>query len=279
MNIQQLRQSLKMKWLGYYKQNRPWLVKMRVWGNYNGLRRPSSGFILATLSVLEPEFEQMLAFMTDLNNNPDAIVTALGLNFNPDEELRLTNLNDTSAVNQCQSEFTEQEYLEEKPVRSLATVNDIIPQSPATTKYTEQITPVLPQAHKPLPAFTVTTNGKIPASGTLRQNKPISSLALTATVPSNGKTIALALEVPSHNKLMPRTVVASRQTAVATQVKTLPLLKLTPAVSVDSKPPQKLQPQQPTSKSKPFPSTNARSIASWVDEFCQGRDWELESGE
>ncbi|MCC5637817.1 DUF5331 domain-containing protein [Nostoc sp. CHAB 5844] len=265
MNIQQLRQSLKMKWLGYYKQNRPWLVKMRVWGNYNGLRRPSSGFILATLSVLEPEFEQMLAFMIDLNNNPDAIVTALGLNFNPDDELRLINSDDTSAINQSQNEL-----IEEKPVRSPLVATEIVPQSPDTTQYTESASN-LPQAHKPLPAFAVATNAKIPTSGTLRQDKSISSLTLTATVPSNGKTIALALEVPNHGKLIPRTVVASRQTAVATQAKTLPSLTVTTKISPNAKPLEKLPQQNPPSKSKPFPSTNARSLASWVDEFCQGR--------
>ncbi len=84
MNIQQLRQSLKMKWLSYYEQNRPWLVKIRIWGTYDGLRRPSSGFMLATLSVLEPQFAQILSFLSELNNNPDQIVTALGLNFNPE---------------------------------------------------------------------------------------------------------------------------------------------------------------------------------------------------
>lgn len=271
MNIQQLRQSLKMKWLGYYQQNRPWLVKMRVWGNYNGLRRPSSGFILATLSVLEPEFDQMLAFMMDLNNNPDAIVTALGLNFNPDEELRLTNLNDAAAINQSQSEFSEKQCLEEKPVRSLVVAAEIMPQSPAEIQHTATIAPDLPQPHKPLPVFAVATRGKIPTSGTLRQNKPISSLALTATVPSNGKTIALALEVPNDSKFMPKSVVASRQTAVATPAKPLPSLTVTAEISPNGKPPQQVQAQKPPNKTQPFPSTNARSLASWIDEFCQGK--------
>ncbi|BAY14957.1 hypothetical protein NIES21_07430 [Anabaenopsis circularis NIES-21] len=270
MNIQQLRQSLKMKWLGYYQQNRPWLVKMRVWGNYNGLRRPSSGFILATLSVLEPEFEQMLNFMMDLNNNPDAIVTALGLNFNPDEELRLTKLDEVAAINQCQSEFTEEKSFEEKPVRSLATANDIIPQSLATIQHPENIISDLPQAHKPLPAFTLATKVTRQSSGKSRQNQPISSLALATTVPSNGKTIALA-EVPNHVKLMPRSIVVSRQIVVDSQAKTPPSLTVTNEVSANGKLPEKSQPQNSPSKTQPFLSTNARTIASWVDEFCQGR--------
>jgi hypothetical protein len=87
MNIQQLRESLKIKWLNYYFENRPWLVKMQIWGTYDGERRPSSGFMLATLSVLEPQLDEIFPLIVDLNNNPDRIVAALGLNFNPDRHL------------------------------------------------------------------------------------------------------------------------------------------------------------------------------------------------
>lgn len=88
MNIQQLRHALKVKWLLYYRQNRPWLTKIRIWGTYEGKRRPSSSFILATLTNLEPQLIEMLPFIVSLSNNPDQIVVALGLNFNPEEELK-----------------------------------------------------------------------------------------------------------------------------------------------------------------------------------------------
>ncbi len=88
MNIQHLRQSLKVKWLLYYQQNRPWLVKLRIWGTYDQQRRPSSSFILAVLSTMDPQITHFLPFIVDLSNNPDQIVAALGLNFNPDEELK-----------------------------------------------------------------------------------------------------------------------------------------------------------------------------------------------
>jgi len=261
MNIQQLRQSLKMKWLGYYQQNRHWLVKMRVWGSYDGLRRPSSGFILATLSVLEPEFEQMLAFMMDLNNNPDAIAIALGLNFNPDEELGLTSSDDDLVMNESQSEFLAESPVEEKLVRSLCAL------SSAKIQYTEEVTSDLPQAHKPLPAFAVATKvNSLP--GKSRQNKP---LALTATVPRNGKTIALAVEVPHHSRFTPRNIVAPRQItgAIAPVVpshrKNLPSLSTTGEISLNRKP-------------QPFPTTNASNLASWVDEFCQGKAKEWGAG-
>ncbi|MBI4779940.1 MAG: hypothetical protein HY785_01315 [Oscillatoriophycideae cyanobacterium NC_groundwater_1537_Pr4_S-0.65um_50_18] len=87
MNIEHLRRSLKVQWLDYYRENRVWLTRLGVWVNCEGNRRPSSSFILATLSVLEPQLTQMLPLVVDLSSNPDRIVIALGLNFNPDEEL------------------------------------------------------------------------------------------------------------------------------------------------------------------------------------------------
>ncbi|MEM7554169.1 MAG: DUF5331 domain-containing protein [Cyanobacteria bacterium P01_A01_bin.84] len=95
MNIQHLRQNLKVKWLTYYKKNRRWLIRMRIWGTYDGFRRPSSGFILAAISALEPRLAEIFPFALDLNNNPDDIITALGLNFNPEEHLHLVKLNDS----------------------------------------------------------------------------------------------------------------------------------------------------------------------------------------
>ncbi len=87
MNTEYLRQSLKTKWLTYYRDNRSWLARLAVWVECDGERRPSSGFILATLSILEPQLPQLFPIIVELSNNPDRIVMALGLNFNPDDEL------------------------------------------------------------------------------------------------------------------------------------------------------------------------------------------------
>jgi hypothetical protein len=87
VNTEQLRQTVKTKWLDYYRDNRHWLAKLAVWGNYKGQRRPSSSFILATLSVLEPQLPFLFPVIVDLSNDPDRIVSALGLNFNPETEL------------------------------------------------------------------------------------------------------------------------------------------------------------------------------------------------
>ena len=101
MNIEHLRRSLKALWLDYYRENRVWLTKLGVWVNCEGNRRPSSSFILGTLSVLEPQLTQMLPLVVDLSSNPDRVVMALGLNFNPDEELAAIEL---ATIEQASSE-------------------------------------------------------------------------------------------------------------------------------------------------------------------------------
>lgn len=110
MNIQHLRRSLKEKWLDYYEENSSWLSRLSVWVDCNGQVRPSASFILATLSTLEPKLTEILPLIVDLNNHPDRIVIALGLNFNPEQEL--------SRLKQIRAEFdnppNQQKYL---PVR------------------------------------------------------------------------------------------------------------------------------------------------------------------
>jgi len=86
VNTRQLRKSIKRHWLNYYVDNRQWITQLRIWVDCDGQRRPSSSFILATLSILEPQLNQLLPLIVDLSSNPDRIVAALGLNFNPDED-------------------------------------------------------------------------------------------------------------------------------------------------------------------------------------------------
>jgi hypothetical protein len=87
VNIEQFRKSLRVKWLDYYRDNRSWLTRIAVWVTCEGVRRPSSSFILATLSVLEPRLTELMPLVVDLSNHPDRVIIALGLNFSPEEEL------------------------------------------------------------------------------------------------------------------------------------------------------------------------------------------------
>ena len=87
MNIERLRQTLRRKWLSYYRNNRSWLVKLGIWVSCDGHRRPSSSFILATVSVLEPRLTDLFPLIVDLSHDPDRVVQVLGLDFDPDEVL------------------------------------------------------------------------------------------------------------------------------------------------------------------------------------------------
>lgn len=154
MNIQQLRQSLKIQWLNYYRENRDWLTRVGVWVTCEGERRPSSSFILATLSVLEPQLTQLLPLIVDLSSNPDRIVIALGLNFNPDEELKALEATAQSTVNgqvkmlpsgSRRVSFSTKELSPKKMVESPAAkqsepINAKLPE-PITTKQSEPVSP------------------------------------------------------------------------------------------------------------------------------------------
>jgi len=196
MDIQQLCQSLKMKWLTYYEENRDWLVEMRIWGTYDGLRRPSSGYILATLSVLEPQFKQMLDFILDLNSNPDEIVRALGLNFDPERELSLGKV----AKNQVEREYS---------TKMLPIVVKVYSES-VTEKALSKVLFKIPVQPKSVPSAP--------------QNK----LAITTEIPHT--TTTLPSLVPSPTALTGRILIKK-------------------------------------------PLTYARSLATWVDELCQGAVW------
>ncbi|MBD2682371.1 MULTISPECIES: DUF5331 domain-containing protein [Nostoc] len=289
MNIQQLRQSLKQKWLSYYEENSSWLVKMRVWATYDGLRRPSSGFILATLSVLEPQFEEILDFILELSNNPDKIVAALGLNFNPDEELRLIK-----STTQVKSESLEDKLSHENkgiPLVLNTTSNTLHSDLPrleqSVTSFTDSTEVDLTQKGGTLVAVItkIPANTSVkalhsvkPDSGLFREDKPVKSPVDRF---SSTGTLAIA-QVNSKAKTMPSVASGSQVSSHSKPVRTLPI---TTEISSNNKPVRSLAittevpkntqhvntpPQDVKTKVNLLLSTNARSVASWVDEFCQG---------
>ncbi|MBD2197622.1 MULTISPECIES: DUF5331 domain-containing protein [Calothrix] len=286
MNIQQLRQSLKMKWLGYYAQNRPWLVKMRIWGTYDGVRRPCSGFMLATLSVLEPQFEQILDFITELSNNPDKIIAALGLNFSPDEELDLIIQDDFMAADSLSNEplteikdrvqhvslVTENlEDISNSPTRILNSeqpLGDMAPTKINVSSFTganevvrdrQPVTSVAVATPVSRESSATTLVMDKLASETIVQNQPERSLAISNKISKQGTTMlpsAMPTEIPQNYTSLKSLAVAIKIPSNDSQLKMqLPVV--------------------PT-KTQISPSSNARSLASWVDEFCQGVDWNPE---
>lgn len=295
MNIQQLRQSVKIKWLSYYQQNRSWLEKIRVWGTYNGLRRPSSGFILATLSVLEPQFHNYLSFIVDLNSNPDQIVTALGLNFNPDQELDVINSEDSFSV--WERESLPNNFTETKDVPLVATPRRIPTPAPLTQsvlRYTNN--------HEIIPTQKVSSSVAV---ATKVASPPIAKIAYSTKLPVNllrqyqavglpltlgerRSPLAMTMEVIHKAKTLPSAKVRDpRFDHLPMKFWTLLLQKncligifylrdhFKRPVSRNqgkiSPKPKNVRPQV-----TPPPITHSRSLANWIDEFCQGRNYNPE---
>jgi hypothetical protein len=149
VNTKQLRQSVKEKWLDYYRENREWIARLATWGNYNGQRRPSSSFILASLSVLEPDLPKLLPILVDLNNDPDRLVAVLGLNFNPEIELNLLSASGTVVVNGVESSHLEAASPETTEVKQLlpGTVPALdVPAASTPTLISQSSAPQLTQA-------------------------------------------------------------------------------------------------------------------------------------
>lgn len=85
--FEELKPTLKDKWLDYYEANQRTIKKLMELGHKYG-ERPNSDFILGTISSLEPRLEEYLFCFFLVCNNLDTIVEALGLNFDPQLELK-----------------------------------------------------------------------------------------------------------------------------------------------------------------------------------------------
>lgn len=100
--------ELREKWLSYYQANHSWLRHYMNeddgWSDsvdYDDEelesfeldedyypRRPECYFILGVVSVLEPSIQGLLSFAGGLTTNSEQLVEALGLNFDPELELK-----------------------------------------------------------------------------------------------------------------------------------------------------------------------------------------------
>ena len=249
MNIQQLRESLKIKWVKYYHQNRSWLEKMRIWGTYDNYRRPSSGFILATLSVLEPKLDDIFPFILELNNNPDEIIAALGLNFNPEEHLHLLKDLDKPVNNQ---------QANDNPVREEIIVDKF------RAERRENI-----ETNKPTlsNATAITKIEKFPFP------EKIKSISESESIEKEFQAFSELLQENS-----PQNFAESSMTAqLESEDEVLSLLSM-----CDESEPEEIEittkeeTKEQTEEEKKASRKKASKLASWIDEFCQGRGWDRE---
>ncbi|AFZ37252.1 hypothetical protein Sta7437_3757 [Stanieria cyanosphaera PCC 7437] len=120
---EQFKAELKEKWLNYYQENRSWLQQcmnensgwcdcveyeeeelksFEVEEDYCP-RRPECYFILGVVSVLEPSVRGLFTFMEYSTGSSEQLVNALGLDFDPELELK----------KRPQQEKTASEYLDQ----------------------------------------------------------------------------------------------------------------------------------------------------------------------
>lgn len=253
MDIQQLRESLKIKWVKYYHQNRSWLEKMRIWGTYDNYRRPSSGFILATLSVLEPKLDEIFPFILELNNNPDEIIAALGLNFNPEKYLHLVEDLDKSVSNhQVNHNFDKQEAVFDT-FRAEGTEN------------TETNEPRLSNA------TAITKIEKFPFPD------KITSISESESIEKEFQAFSELLQ-----ENCPQNFAESSMTAqLESEDEVLSLLSMCDEsepeeIAITTKEETQEQTEEEIEQIKKASRKKASKLASWIDEFCQGKGWDRE---
>jgi hypothetical protein len=88
--FEEFKAGLKEKWLEYYDKNCYWIDNVALtWyeTEFEGYI-PDATFILAVVSSLEPQLQEFLPVLSDLNSDTSSLVIALGLNFNPKLEIK-----------------------------------------------------------------------------------------------------------------------------------------------------------------------------------------------
>ncbi len=96
--FEDLKMSLKDKWLDYYEANATWIKHLMenrsTWytsvddDTDDNSIRPNSHFILGVVTALDPELQQMIIPCSQLNSNADQLIKAFGLDFDPEKELK-----------------------------------------------------------------------------------------------------------------------------------------------------------------------------------------------
>ena len=128
-NPGQLKTELKDKWLDYYQTNRSWLQHYMDDGwcdsvdsvEYDGEElenlgfdtdytpcRPECYFIIGVMSVLEPSVQGVLACIASLTTNSEKVTAALGLDFDPEIELKKRSQQLEQKKSEADSQYLDQ---------------------------------------------------------------------------------------------------------------------------------------------------------------------------
>jgi hypothetical protein len=129
IDFEELESSLKTKWLDYYESNQSWISKYASRNFCHGSLSKTARYELildsplrlAVISILEPKVKDWLEFLCETESDPDKIIVALGLNFNPEEILKQQEQNNKpsenitiSQIDSSNSQLTKFENLKEE---------------------------------------------------------------------------------------------------------------------------------------------------------------------
>lgn len=99
--FEQIKPSIKTKWLDYYENNQEWLKLLMDSGEFvatpDGGRRPQGSVVMGAVSSLEPRLAEILYHFFLVHANFDTVVDVIGLNFDPAVELKNLTDSGTSA--------------------------------------------------------------------------------------------------------------------------------------------------------------------------------------
>lgn len=90
--FEQIKPSIKTKWLDYYENNQEWMKLLMDGGEYvetpDGGRRPQGSVIVGAISAMESRLAEILYHFFLVHANFDTVVDVIGLNFDPLMELK-----------------------------------------------------------------------------------------------------------------------------------------------------------------------------------------------
>ena len=266
---------------------------MQVWGTFNGRRRPYSGFILATITALEPKLHHILPFILDLNNNPDDIVAALGLNFNPEEQLHLVKIDDFTRSTTVKSIENQTISKPSDNSKALPPVTPIVDSLKQPSNKLKEHASNLQNAHRisdRATAVTVTTEGdKLKEHS---QSTQSAHRSLEATQRSDRRSFSQQPLPNPQTNLQKLPAGTHRPAAVTPKVEIEDTrgetvqkeISLNQSAKTESQVSNKFQSQE-----KPKTRTNSQrdsdnefekqparvnKLAKWIDELCQGSGWD-----
>ena len=100
---ERLRVELQEKWLNYYQANRVWLEQL----NGHGYRINNPWFILGIITALETksELKELLQYFLLVTKDCNSIIRALGLDFDPELELKKRSQQTTQQQTETDSQY------------------------------------------------------------------------------------------------------------------------------------------------------------------------------